>query len=108
MEPIVSIKNHYCRDTGLYTISVKNELTYPKCSDFRSAYEHTPSYTNRIVLDLNNMTYIDGDGVWMILMYIEYVQQRVPSVDIVNANPITRKLFDASGVTNLINVSYAH
>ena len=88
------------------TVVVAGELDHCAAPQVRRMLDEllADSSITRLVLDLENLTFMDSSGIGVLLGRLKTLQARGGSMGVINMQPQVEKLFRLSGLHRVIDV----
>ncbi|AFS78043.1 anti-sigma F factor antagonist SpoIIAA [Gottschalkia acidurici 9a] len=60
--------------------------------------------TNNIVIDLNNLNFMDSSGIGLLMGRYKIVTQKGGNLSIINVSPRVEKILKMSGILKIVNI----
>lgn len=94
-------------EAGAMTVlAPKESLTYQTCEELEAAFnECIDRYKTKIILDCKKLSFVDSEGLELLVRVEEKLRRRGGILKIVGLNPVCRDIFVA---TRLINSFYIY
>nr|WP_314481281.1 STAS domain-containing protein [uncultured Pseudomonas sp.] len=87
------------------TIRIKGRFDFGKHEAFRQAYEGQSSRPDAIVVDLQDVIYLDSSALGMLLLLRDHAGGDEADVRVIHANPDVRKILAISNFDKLFDIS---
>ena len=86
-------------------LSPKESLTYENCEELEAAFnECINQYKNKIILDCKGISFIDSEGLELLVRIDEKLRKRGGILKIVALNAVCRDIFIATRLINIFHV----
>jgi len=100
----MSIQKQVSEDGKCLTISIAGRFDISTYKDFGEAYKDHLDSTQKWVLNMSEVEYLDSSALGMLLMFRERTGGDNAAIDITNCSPGVRKIFDTANFDKLFRI----
>ncbi|MBF0232006.1 MAG: STAS domain-containing protein [Desulfamplus sp.] len=91
-------------DGKTLTLEVRGKLDITLYKSFSDSYKDKIESVSKVVIDFNEVEYIDSSGLGMLLVLRERCGGDEGMIDIINTNPNVRKILQTTNFQQLFNI----
>lgn len=93
----------------LLILEITEEIDHHEVEQIRrkADYEITKYMPRKVILDFNNVTFMDSAGIGMVLGRYKMMKMLGGSLEMINVAPILKKIFEMSGITKICLIKEA-
>lgn len=97
------MKSKYIKEDKLLILEMTEEIDHHMAEKIRRKAddEITRYMPRKVVLDFNNVTFMDSAGIGMVLGRYKMINMLGGTLEMKNVNASVKKIFDMSGVTKI-------
>ena len=101
------MNSKYDEKDKLLTIELTEEIDHHTTEKIRrrTDYEIERFIPRKTVLDFNKVTFMDSSGIGMLIGRYKVMKMFGGSIEIINAKPSIKKIFEMCGIPKIIKVS---
>ena len=100
----MAIKSHLSEDKTNLTIGVTGRFDITAYKDFGQAYKDQLDGVSKIVIDMEQVDYVDSSALGMLLMLRERAGGDSAQIDIVKVSPGVKKIFMTANFDKLFGL----
>jgi len=90
---------------GMTVLGPKESLTYQNCEELEATFnECINQYKTKIILDCKDMSFIDSEGLELLVRVDENLRKRGGILNIISLNAVCREIFVATRLINVFHV----
>ena len=100
------MKSNYSKEKKELIIELTEEIDQHTSDSIRTKIDdEIEKYIPlNVVIDFNKINFMDSSGIGMILGRYKLIKMLGGNMQLINVNKITKRIFDMSGVSRLINI----
>ena len=97
----------YIKEDKLLVLDITEELDHHSAENIRSIADNeiTRYMPRKVVLDFNNVSFMDSAGIGLVLGRYKMVKMLGGNLEIKNVKANVRKIFEMSGITKIIKTT---
>ena len=101
------MKINFNEKDKLLNLEIDEEIDHHKAEILRrnADYEIQRRNPKRVILDFNNVYFMDSAGIGMILGRYKIMKMLGGSIELINVNSSVRKIFEMSGIHRIISIN---
>lgn len=99
----------YIKEDKLLVLEMTEEIDHHVAEKIRRKAddEITKYMPRKVVLDFNNVTFMDSAGIGMVLGRYKMINMLGGTLEMINVNTSVRKIFEMSGITKICPIGDA-
>lgn len=101
----MAVETDVSQDGKKLTIKIKGRFDFGKHQAFREAYERQPRRPDAVIVDLQEVTYLDSSALGMLLLLRDHAGGDEADVRVVHANCDVRKILAISNFDKLFDIN---
>jgi stage II sporulation protein AA (anti-sigma F factor antagonist) len=100
------LNSKYIPEDKLLLLEITEEIDHHTTEKIRRKAddEITRYMPRKVILDFNNVTFMDSAGIGMVLGRYKMINMLGGSLELKNVNSSVKKIFDMSGVTKICEI----
>jgi HptB-dependent secretion and biofilm anti anti-sigma factor len=101
----MSVSSQYNKDKKELVIRVTGRFDFSLHQDFRKVSDMNKEDIDRIIIDLSKTDYLDSSALGMLLVLREKINNNKNSIQLINAKPEVKKIFQIANFDQLFTIS---
>ena len=100
------MKAKYIKEDKLLIFQITEEIDHHSCEKIkkRADYEIQIHIPKKVIFDFRNVNFMDSSGIGMLIGRYKLAKMFGGKTSMINVKPATRKVFEMSGLLNLIPI----
>lgn len=101
------MNSKYIQEDKLLVLEITEEVDHHTTEDLRRIADNeiTRYMPRKVILDFNNVSFMDSAGIGMVLGRYKMMKMLGGSLEMKNVNKSIKKIFDMSGITKICPVA---
>lgn len=101
------MNSKYIQEDKLLILEITEEIDHHTTESIRRVADNEIAryIPRKVVLDFNNVSFMDSSGIGMILGRYKMVKMIGGSLEMKNVSKSVKKIFDMSGITKICNIA---
>ena len=103
------MNSKFVQEDKLLILEITEEIDHHTTENIRRVADNeiTRYMPRKVILDFNNVAFMDSSGIGMVLGRYKMIKMLGGSLELENVNKNLKKVFDMSGITKICPIKYA-